>query len=282
MSTVETAEQMQREARAARLHAYRLKADPAIALISSFYLVLLLIPRVIITSWQSDYAITLLDVIFWSIITLDIAYRAWLTTDRRSRAVLLGGLALLLTGPFVFLAISVDTRLLIRLALIAVVSLRAINSVRYFFRLRSILYIVSAVLLMVVVFGVVMTFTERDAPHSNITTLSSGLWWAVVTVSTVGYGDTYPVTDTGRVIATALMIFGVAMFSILTATLANSFARRQSEGLPDQFDSLRERLERIERNQVAGRPVRRTRAPNRPPRRTPPPAIGAEPSNDKE
>lgn len=282
MSTVETAEQMEQEAQAARLEAYRLQADPAIALISSFYLVLLLIPRVVITSWQSNLAITVLDVIFWTILTLDVAYRAWLTTNRRRRLVLLVALALLLTGPFVFLAISMSERLLIRLALIAVVSLRAINSVRYFFRLRSILYIISAVLLMVVVFGVVMTFTERDAPKANITSLSSGLWWAVVTVSTVGYGDTYPVTDTGRVIATGLMLFGVAMFSILTATLANSFARRENEGVPDQFAAIHERLERIERNQRAERIVRRSRAPRRVPRRTPPPIAGGQPPKDKE
>ena len=183
-------------------------------------------------------------------------------------------LVLLLSGPFVFLAIPLDARYLIRLALIAVVSLRAFNSVRYFFRLRSILYIIAAVAMMVVVFGVVMTFTDRDAPKSNITSLGTGLWWAVVTVSTVGYGDAYPVTDTGRVIATGLMVFGVAMFSILTATLANSFARTAGESTADQFAALHERLERIEQNQQAVHPVRRTRAPSRPPRKTPPPTAG--------
>lgn len=282
MSTVESTEQTQQDERAERLEAYRLRADPVIALISSFYLVLLLIPRVVITSWDSNVTITVLDVVFWTIITADVAWRVRLAVDRRNRLTLLAALILLLSGPFVFLAIPLDTRYLIRLVLISVVSLRAFNSVRYFFRLRSILYIISAVALMVVVFGVVMTFTERDAPRSNITSLGTGLWWAVVTVSTVGYGDTYPVTDTGRVIATGLMLFGVAMFSILTATLANSFARTAGENTTEQFATLHERLERIEQNQQAERSTRRTRAPRRPPRKTPPPAAGAAPANDKE
>lgn len=282
MSTVETTKQLERDERVGRLEAYRLRADPAIALISSFYLVLLLIPRVVITSWESNLSITILDVVFWMIITADVAYRAWLTTDRRRRMVLFVGLALLLTGPFVFLTIPLQTRYLIRLALIAVVSLRAINSVRYFFRLRSILYIISAVVLMVVVFGVVITFTERDASKSNITSLGSGIWWAAETVSTVGYGDTYPVTNTGRVIATGLMFFGVVMFSILTATLASSFARQNDANTAGQFATLHERLERIERNQRRASQTRRTRAPHRPARKTPPPTTGIPPERDKE
>jgi voltage-gated potassium channel len=282
MSTAETTRQIQQEERAGRLEAYRLRADPAIALISSFYLVLLLIPRVVITSGESNLSITILDVVFWIIITADIAYRAWLTTDRRRRLTLVAGLALLLTGPFVFLTIPLQTRYLIRLALIAVVSLRAINSVRYFFRLRSIIYIISAVVLMVVVFGVVITFTERDAPKSNITSLGSGIWWAAETVSTVGYGDTYPVTNTGRMIATGLMFFGVVMFSILTATLASSFARRNDENTAGQFVTIHERLERIEHNQRVPNPTRRKRVPHRPARKTPPPTAGTPPERDKE
>jgi voltage-gated potassium channel len=282
MSTAETTRQIQLEERTGRLEAYRLRADPAIALISSFYLVLLLIPHVVITSWQSSLSITILDVVFWIIITADVAYRAWLTTDRRRRLILIAGLALLLTGPFVFLTIPLRTRYLIRLALIAVVSLRAINSVRYFFRQRSIIYIISAVVMMVVVFGVVITFTERNEPKSNINSLGSGIWWAAETISTVGYGDTYPVTDTGRVIATALMFFGVVMFSILTATLASSFARRNDENTAGQLVSIHERLERIEHNQRVPNYTRRQRAPHRPARKTPPPTAGAPPDSDKE
>ncbi len=265
-----------------RLEAYRRKADPLVALIGAFYLVLLLIPHAVITSWNSSAVITALDIVFWTIITFDVGFRCWLASTYRQRLPLLLALVILLSGLFIFLSITTEARLLIRMALIAVVSLRAIHSVAYFFRLRSIIYIVAAVVLIVIVFGVAMVAVERNAPHANITSLGLGLWWAVVTVSTVGYGDTFPVTNAGRVIGTGLMFFGVAMFSILTATLAHSFAMREEEGPTGEFAALQERLERIEQNQQRMRPVRRTRSPRRPPRTMTPPRSGGRTLDQKE
>lgn len=61
---------------------------------------------------------------------------------------------------------------------------------------------------------------ERDAEGANITSFGDALWWACATVTTVGYGDRYPVTTTGRVVAVALMLVGVALFGTVTATVA--------------------------------------------------------------
>jgi voltage-gated potassium channel len=181
-----------------------------------------------------------------------------------------------MTGPLVLFRISEETRDLIRLALISVAAFRAINSVKLFFKLRSIFYIGSAVFLIVLAFGVSMTATEKQYSNSNIRSLSDGLWWAVSTVSTVGYGDKFPVSNPGRVIATGLMFIGVALFSILTATLASNFAARANTDDIGQFERIHERLDRIERNQQTGVAVRRARAPRRPRRTTPPPRTGTE------
>ena len=272
----EVAVQTQEEIGGGRLERYRAKADPAIAIISAFYLVLLLTPRVAITSMESSRVIYALDIVFWAILVVDTAYRIALTTHRRSRIYRLLALALLMTGPLVLFRISEETRDLIRLALISVAAFRAINSVKLFFKLRSIFYIGSAVFLIVLAFGVSMTATEKQYSNSNIKSLSDGLWWAVSTVSTVGYGDKFPVSNPGRVIATGLMFIGVALFSILTATLANSFATKAEAGATDQFQSIHDRLDRIERNQQIEAASRRTRVPRRPRRATPPPRIGSE------
>ncbi len=178
--------------------------------------------------------------------------------------------------------ISDTTRNLVRLALITVAAFRAVNSIKFFFKLRSIFYIASAVFLIVLAFGVSMTATERQYNNANIKSLSDGLWWAVATVSTVGYGDKFPVSNSGRVIATGLMFIGVALFSILTATLANSFATKAEAGATDQFELINERLDRIERNQFAGTVTRRARAPQRPRRSTPAPRIGGAETFPKE
>ena len=61
---------------------------------------------------------------------------------------------------------------------------------------------------------------EQDAKGANITTFGDALWWACTTVSTVGYGDRYPVTGQGRVIAVLLMVVGIATLGAVTASIA--------------------------------------------------------------
>jgi voltage-gated potassium channel Kch len=84
-----------------------------------------------------------------------------------------------------------------------------------------------AVLLFIIVllqFGsMAMVWAEEDAPGANITTGGDAVWWAYVTITTVGYGDQFPVTPTGRVIGVLVMTGGVALFGVLTGFLANVF-----------------------------------------------------------
>jgi len=64
---------------------------------------------------------------------------------------------------------------------------------------------------------------EGTVPDSKITNIGDAFWWAIVTVTTVGYGDIYPVTTEGKIIASVLMIFGIAILGILISTLGASF-----------------------------------------------------------
>jgi voltage-gated potassium channel len=80
--------------------------------------------------------------------------------------------------------------------------------------------LVAAAVLMIVIMGAAVLDIERSAPGSNIHTPMDALWWGLVTVTTIGYGDKFPVTNEGRLIAGILIIFGVAMISTLTATFA--------------------------------------------------------------
>ena len=68
--------------------------------------------------------------------------------------------------------------------------------------------------------GAIAVHAEQDAKDANITTFGDALWWAATTVTTVGYGDHYPVTTEGRFIAVALMIVGIAMVGAVTASVA--------------------------------------------------------------
>jgi voltage-gated potassium channel len=70
---------------------------------------------------------------------------------------------------------------------------------------------------------------ERHAPHAQITSFGDAVWWAVSTVTTVGYGDLTPVTLSGRLIAVALMIAGISLLGVVTATLASWIVEKVAE-----------------------------------------------------
>lgn len=67
---------------------------------------------------------------------------------------------------------------------------------------------------------------ERHSRHANITSFADALWWAFTTVSTVGYGDRYPVTTEGRLVGVGLMLAGVALLGVVTASIASWLIER--------------------------------------------------------
>ncbi len=94
---------------------------------------------------------------------------------------------------------------------------------------RVAVYAAASAVLFVYVASLAMLQTERFAPGANITNFGDALWWAITTVTTVGYGDTYPVTGTGQMIAALLMIGGISLIGVITATVASWIVERVSE-----------------------------------------------------
>ncbi len=98
---------------------------------------------------------------------------------------------------------------------------------------------------------------EANVPGANITTASDALWYIIVTMSTVGYGDEYPITNPGRVLGTIIIIIGVGIFGTLTGYLANFFltpAKRKVESdraVPDVTMRLQELRELTAKQQAA-------------------------------
>lgn len=97
----------------------------------------------------------------------------------------------------------------------------------------------------------VLAFEEdRGGP---IDSFGDALWWAITTVTTVGYGDTFPVTPAGRGVAALLMVAGIALFSVLTANLAAFMLERGTADEPeptaggDHDGPLAEILQRLDR-----------------------------------
>lgn len=77
--------------------------------------------------------------------------------------------------------------------------------------------------------GLAILYFESNVPDANITTASDAVWYVYVTITTVGYGDQYPVSNTGRIIGTVIMTVGVGLFGTITAFLANVFIEPDGE-----------------------------------------------------
>lgn len=79
---------------------------------------------------------------------------------------------------------------------------------------------VAVIAFLVVSFASVAVLVCEDTPQANIRTAEDAVWWSITTVTTVGYGDKYPVTSAGRVVAAILMITGVGLFGTLSGIVA--------------------------------------------------------------
>jgi voltage-gated potassium channel len=77
---------------------------------------------------------------------------------------------------------------------------------------------------------------ESASSNANITTAGDALWWGIVTIATVGYGDKFPVTPGGRMVGVAEIIVGVALFSTIAAFLANAFISRRKQAEEQQAE----------------------------------------------
>ena len=102
-----------------------------------------------------------------------------------------------------------------------------------------------------------VTLAEEHAKGSNIHNYADALWWGIVTVTTVGYGDRFPVTGLGRVVAVVLMLVGIGLIGVLTATVASFFVQEHTDenkeqlqqahaSISDQLSALTDRLVRLE------------------------------------
>ena len=85
----------------------------------------------------------------------------------------------------------------------------------------------------------------ETTPESNIKSVEDALWWSVTTVTTVGYGDRFPVTTEGRILAAALMTAGVGLFGTFSGFVASWFLKAESSPNSEEVESLKAQLQQL-------------------------------------
>ena len=130
-------------------------------------------------------------------------------------------------------------RHLVDLLIIALPILRPLRLLRMFFLLRALnrratdslhgriaTYVVGATTLLIFCGSLAVLDAERHSRSANITSFGDAMWWAMTTITTVGYGDRYPTTTEGRWVAAGLMVAGIALLGTVTASLASWLVER--------------------------------------------------------
>jgi voltage-gated potassium channel len=125
----------------------------------------------------------------------------------------------------------------------AVVLVNALTRVRGILTHRGLHFVLMGVTGIVVVGSGVELAFEQHAHGANIHDFGESLWWAIVTVTTVGYGGNYPVTTGGRCVAVVLMLVGIGLIGSLSATVASYFVEEKAD---EEKADLSRRLDRIE------------------------------------
>jgi voltage-gated potassium channel len=107
---------------------------------------------------------------------------------------------------------------------------------------RGLFRVLLVALGLLIIGAILVMLFERNAAGSNIHNFQDAIWWAIVTVTTVGYGDRYPVSEGGRAVAVILMFVGIGLIGTLTATVASFFVQEHTDANKAQLQAAHEDL----------------------------------------
>lgn len=101
--------------------------------------------------------------------------------------------------------------------------------------------------ILLIVTGSIAMLQVEQVDGANIKTAGDALWWAVTTMTTVGYGDRYPVTSEGRLVAAILMVGGVGLFGVLSGFVASTFIKPSEPEGNSELEAIRQEMAQIRR-----------------------------------
>ena len=212
-----------------------------LTVLALLWLPVLVLPYIVTLPAAVDDTFAAIDYFVWAAFVVEYVTKLYLTPARRR----------FFTHNLIDLAVIVLPMFrplralrLLNLGRVGVVLTNALQRIKELATHRNVHFVLLAVAAMIFGCAALALEFEQHAKGSTIHNYGQALWWAIVTVTTVGYGDTYPVTASGRGVAVVLMLVGIGLIGVLTATVASYFVGQTADR--DRAE-LVERLDRLER-----------------------------------
>jgi voltage-gated potassium channel len=187
------------------------------------------------------------DWAIWAVFAIEYAL-AFAMAESRRRYLATGWLSLLVVVvsfpllPALFAVVRLARLMrLLRLVRLAAFGARLVPALKSTLGRRGLVYVLALFVLLIVMAGAIMSMVEPQTVKGN---LWDGMWSAIVTATTVGYGDIAPTSPPGRLVAVALMLFGIGLTATLAASVAAYFVKADQGGA--HLNEVVARLERLE------------------------------------
>ena len=217
--------------------------DLPLTVLAVLWLPVLVIPLATRVSPGLSGTLDTIDYLVWAVFAVEYLVKLYLSPSRwrfvRTHLVDLVVIAVPLLRPLRVLRIL----RLLRLARAGLILTTALRRARGLLTQNGLHYVLLSALAIVGVCSATELAFEQHAPGATIRNFGDALWWATVTVTTVGYGDKAPVTAGGRGIAVVLMLTGIGLVGVLSASVASYFVGQRAE---EDMTELHRRLDRIE------------------------------------
>ena len=244
-----------------RFAAFERAVEIPLLALAILMLPLLLVPEFFDLSPDVREGILVAEWFIWSAFALELGVKTYLATDRKKYLLSHWYDVVIVVVPFLRpLRIVRSMRVLRATRALRLLSygLRLMQETRVMATSHGLHY---AALAGAVVFfalaGLAFAF-ERDAGDANIRTFGDAVWWGIATTTTVGYGDRFPVTTEGRAVSVLIMLLGISLFSLLTASIAAMFVKPGAEKQEATLEDVLQRLEEMEARLMAVQRGQRT------------------------
>ncbi|OIQ75202.1 pH-gated potassium channel KcsA [mine drainage metagenome] len=215
-------------------------AERPIIGLSLIFLFVLILPAAHPLSPSTRFALDVINYLIWAVFIIDYLVRVYLSDHRW---------IYLRSHPIEFLIVAIPFFRPLRLLRLLPLSAYFVQRAKGTFENRLISFVAFAAIFISAPACVAIYQVERNANGATIKTFGDSLWWVFSTLTTVGYGDRYPVTTAGRIIAVFVMLSGISLVGLLTAAVAAIFiGSREQEDASDavHVTLILERLNQIE------------------------------------